>query len=120
MGIISRADFDRQQAYLGSGYYALVECQNVMQSGLNLVVASTDIQVELDMLSPYSLNAENVNVDQTSALFRQAMTALQRHITDGSGQTFNDYLYVNGWKVGSGFAFLSGLLGYGISPENIE
>lgn len=119
MAIVSNAEFLLHQGYLGSGYASLVQIQNVLQSGVNLVVASHDAQVELDLLSPYVANAESMDVTASASLLRQATVALERHITDGTGQTFNDYLFTNGLKVGRDFASLSGLLGVTINPVNI-
>jgi hypothetical protein len=120
MGRISNEEFHRHQAYLGSGYAALVEVESVVGSGLALVVASEDIQVELDMLDAYNENYGQVQLQATSSLLRIATLALENHITERTGQTFNDFLYLNGLKVNQDFADLSELLGVPIDPLNIE
>jgi hypothetical protein len=120
MGRISNEDFLSHQAYLGSGYAAIVELEAVVGSGLALVVASEDIQVELDMLDAYNRNYGQVQLDATSNLLRLATMALENHIIERTGQTFNDFLYVNGLKVNQDFADLSDWLGVPIDPLNIE
>ena len=120
MGRISDADFLSHQAYLGSGYSALVQVESVLESGLRLVVSSTDRQVEIDMIDGYVVNLEQANPDGTAALLRDATMALQHHITERTGQTFNDFLFVNGLQVSKDFADLSETLGVPISPANIE
>jgi hypothetical protein len=45
--------------------------------------------------------------------------ALERHITDQSGQTFNDWLYTQGLQVAQSFADLSAAVGTPIVPGNI-
>lgn len=119
MPILPNDQFLLQQGLLGSGYASLVQVQSYLQSGVNLVVASHDADVELDLLSPYVQNAESMDITASAAYLRVATLALERHITDESGQTFNDYLFVNGLKVGQNFASLSGLLGVTINPVNI-
>lgn len=118
-GILSDAELLQHTAYLGSGYADLVQVSNLVQSGLHLVVLSTDVQVELDLLTPYVQNLAKVNPLQTANLLRQATEALERHITDRSGQTFNDYLFTHGIKVSQDFANLSGALGAAIDQSNI-
>ena len=120
MGRISDEDFLRHQSYLGSGYAALVEMEAVVGSGLSLVVASEDVLVELDMLDGYSTNYGQVQLEATSGLLRAATLALENHIVERTGQTFNDFLYVNGLKVNQDFADLSELLGVPIDPLNID
>lgn len=119
MPLMPDSEFLAHQAFLGYGYAGLVRVQESIQSGLNLVVDSTDIDVELDMLTFYSRNLANVNVAATVSLLRLATETLQRHVTSRTGQTFNDYLFYRGLKVSQEFADLSGLLGTSISPGNV-
>lgn len=120
MGTLSDTEFLQHQAFLGSGFAGLALAQTMVESGLALVVASTDIGVEVDMLNPYAINAETVNVDATANLLALAARALEGHITGTTGQTFNDYLFVRGLKVSQNFADLSAILGATIAPANIE
>lgn len=121
MGLISDSDFLRQQAYLGSGYAALVSVHSYVQSGLELVVSSVDVDVELDMIGGYSEDFNNTEeVNTASSLLRKATEALQRHVTTRTGQTFNDYLYLNGLKVTPQFAELSAIVGQEINPVNVQ
>lgn len=120
MSLMPDSEFLAHQAFLGYGYAGLVRVQESIQSGLNLVVDSSDIDVELDALTFYNRNLANVNVSSTVSLLRLATEALQRHVTTRSGQTFNDYLFFRGLKVTQDFADLSDLLGAPISPTNVE
>lgn len=120
MAILSDEEFIQHQALLGSGFSSLRTVQSVVESGLALVVASTDVLVELDMLAEYAFNATRVEADVTASLLRQATVALETHITERSGQTFNDFLFTNGLKVNQDFADLSNAVGVPIVPENIE
>lgn len=120
MPLISNTDFMVQQGYLGSGYLGLYQAQNCIESGLVVVVASTDVDVEVDMLGAYSQNMVTVDSQATSGLLRQAYDALVEHVTNHTGQTFNDYLYSRSLKVSQAFATLSGNLGLEIAPENIQ
>lgn len=119
MSLMPDSEFLAHQAFLGYGYAGLVQVQENIQSGLNLVVDSTDVDVARDALTFYSRNLTNVNVAATVSLMRLATEALQRHVTSRTGQTFNDYLFFRGLKVTRDFADLSGLLGVPISPINI-
>lgn len=119
MGLMSDDAFLLHQAFLGSGYSGLVQAQNYLQSGLELVVADTDPDVEAGLIQPFSINLTAMEVDVTAGLLRLATEALQRHITDRSGQNFNDYLYVRGLKVTQEFADLSEKLGVPIEPVNV-
>ena len=118
-GIITHVEFLQQQALLGSGYAALVQLESYVHSGFHLIILSTIPEVEVALLQPYAENLDTVNPSRTSNLLRRAMLALERHITDRSGQSFNDYLYTHGLKVSQDFAALSGRLGTTISPLNI-
>jgi len=120
MAILTDSEFLQHQAFLGSGFASLRTVQSVVESGLALVVSSMDVLVELDMLDAYVVNAASVETDVTAALLREATLALETHITERSGQTFNDYLFTNGLKVNQDFADLSNALGAPIAPENIE
>src|SRR4051812_7940651 len=111
MGILSDSELLQHQALLGSGYAYLVQVDLLVESGFRLVVASSDVEVELNMLAPYARNMDRVVPDRTSNLLREATEALEQHITDRSGQTFNDYLYTHGLKVSQNFADLSAALG---------
>lgn len=119
MGILSDDVFLQHQAFLGSGFASLKEVESLVESGLTLVVASTDVQVEIDLLGSYTANLTRVSIDATAQLLSLATNALERHITERSGQTFNDYLFTNGLKVSQDFADLSAVLGATIAPQNI-
>lgn len=118
-GLITDAEFLQEQALLGSGYSYLVGVESVVQSGLHIIVLSTDPEVEVALLSPFVENLDTVNHLKTATLLRQATEALERHITDRTGQTFDDYLYTHGLKVSQDFASLSAALGHVISPLNV-
>jgi len=118
-GIISDAELLQQTGLLGSGYSHLVQVETLVFSGLHLVVLSTDPEVEVALLQPYVKNLDTVDHLKTATLLRQATDALERHVTDRSGQTFNDYLYTHGLKVSADFASLSAALGSPISPLNV-
>lgn len=120
MGLISNQNFLRHQAFLGSGYAALVECESLLLSGIELIVSETDVDVEVDMLQGYSINYQIVDPNATSSLLRQATNALQDHIQNRSGQEFNDYLFLRGLKVSRDFADLSGNLGTPVQEQNIQ
>lgn len=120
MGLISDEDFLQHQAFLGSGYAGLVQIRDVVESGLTLVVASTDPDVEVIMLDPYVRNLDFVNPDATAGLLRTAKESLDRHVTNLSGQSLNDYLFTRGLKVNRDFADLSEALGVPIDEQNIE
>lgn len=121
MGLISDSDFLRQQAYLGSGYAALESVHSYVQSGLYLVTASSDVDVEIDMIGGYTEDFNNTEeINTASSLLRKATEALERHITTRTGQTFNDYLYLRGLKVTPQFAELSAIVGQEINPINIQ
>ena len=119
-GIITNDEFLRIQGYLGSGYQNLVLCQVWTQSGLNVVVASRSIDVEVDMLQPFAGNVQTLEPSFTATMLRSSTIALEDHIQRKSGQTFNDWLKTNGLKVTQEFADLSGYLGTSIDPANIE
>ena len=118
--MLSPSDLISQQALLGSGYAFLVRVEEQVESGFRLVVASTDTEAELALLNPYATNMDTVDPQRTAGLLRQATMALETHITDRSGQTFNDYLFTRGLKVTRDFATLSGILGTPIDPENVQ
>ena len=119
MGIISNSNFMAQQALLGSGYAYLEMVEPLVYSGLNLVVLSNDVDVVLALLNPYQTSDTNADPLRTASVLRDAITALERHITDQSGQTFNDWLYTQGLKVAQSFADLSAAVGTPIVPQNI-
>lgn len=118
-GLITDAEFLQEQALLGSGYAAFVNVEAYVQSGLHIIVLSTDPAVEVALLDPFVQNLNTVAHLKTATLLRQATDALERHITDTTGQTFNDYLFTHGLKVSQDFAALSAALGQSISPLNI-
>lgn len=120
MPVMSDQEFLLQQGFLGSGFQALKQVNTYVQSGLNLVVASVDIDVEVDLIRPYARNYNNVNTDITGPdLLTIATDALEKHVSQRTGQTFNDYLYTRGLKVSPQFAELSALVGYPINEDNI-
>jgi hypothetical protein len=119
LGILSDEEYLQHTALLGSGYAALVQVRRLVESGRNLVVASRDVQVEIDMLDAYGITLSTVDESSTAFLLVTANTALNRHITDVSGQSLNDWLLINGLKVGQDYADLSTTLGVPIDPRNI-
>ena len=120
MGILSDEELLLHQSFLGSGYAALVNVRRLVESGLSLVVASTDVQVEIDLLQAYRVNLENTEESATANLLATATRSLTEHIETVSGQSINDYLLLNGLKVSQDYADLSGDLGVTIDPVNIE
>ena len=120
MGILSDEEFLEHQAFLGEAFSGLITARDRVQSGLALVVASTDRQVEIDLLDAYRLNLEILEPEASSSLLANATKALEGHIVEVSGQTFNDYLFTNGLKVSQDYADLSENLGTTIDPINIE
>lgn len=118
-GILSDAELLQQQDLLGQSYAHLVQVERLVQSGLHLIVLSTDADVEVVLLEPYAKNLEIVNPTRTANLLRLATVALERHIEDRTGQTFNDYLFTHGLQVSQDFADLSAILGTTINPVNI-
>ena len=119
MGIISNANFMDQQALLGSGYAFLEQVEPLVYSGLELVILSNDVDVLLALTGPYQTSDTNADPLRTASVLRDAIVALERHITDQSGQTFNDWLYAQGLKVAQSFADLSAAVGTPIVPQNI-
>ncbi len=118
-GILSDEELLQQQALLGSGYAYLIQVETLVYSGLHLIVLSSDPEVEVALLQPYAANLEEVDPNKTANLLRRATEALERHITDTSGLTFDDYLFTHGLKVSQDFASLSAALGRTISPLNV-
>jgi hypothetical protein len=119
--VMSNQEFLLQQGFLGSGFQALRQLNIYVQSGLNLVVFSQDVDVETDLITPYAENYNNTNTDWTGPnLLTLATVALERHISQRTGQTLNDYLYTRGLKVSPQFAELSALVGYVVDASNIQ
>jgi len=118
-GILSDTELLQQQALLGSGYAYLIQVERFVYSGLHLIVLSSDPEVEVALVQPYAANLEEVDPTRTAGLLRRATEALERHITDRSGQSFDDYLFTHGIKVGQDFAALSAALGHTINPLNV-
>jgi hypothetical protein len=120
MPLISDEDFLQLQSLLGRGYDGLAQAYTSVESGLAVVVASTDIDVAVDMVGPFSQNLTTTDVRGTSGLLRVATESLERHVQNKTGQTFNDYLFTRGLQVTPSFALLSGYLGVPISPLNVS
>ena len=118
-GILTDAELLQQQALLGQGYANLVGVESLIYSGLHLIVLSTDDIVETNLISAYNSNLETVDHVGTAGLMRQATEALERHIENNSGMSFNDYLAVHSLKVSQDFADLSEILGHPIDPANV-
>jgi len=118
--MISPSEFLQQQDLLGSGFVSLVATSGLMQTGLAIVVAYSDVTAEVDMLNPYAVNATSMEPEASASLLRSATVALENHVTGRSRLSLNDYLVYNGLKVSQGFASLSGYLGNPIDPGNIE
>lgn len=113
-------EFLVHQGLLGSGYSYLVGLETVVQSGFDLIVASTNAEIELAMLGPYQRTLLGVAPNRTSGLLRDATLALERHISAKSGQSLNDYLFTRDLKVTTSFADLASNLGIQIDVINIE
>lgn len=118
-GLITNPQFLEQQLLLGEAYADLIDVEAKVYSGLHLIVLFTDADVEVALLQPYASTLDKVNPNKTANLLRQALEALENHITNTTGQTFNDYLFTNGLKVSQDFAALSGVLGHTINPLNV-
>jgi len=118
-GMISDADFLQQQAVLGSGFFHLTAVENLMYTGLHLVVLMTDPTVETALLQPYNRNLGTVSTTRTASLLREATTTLENYIESSSQQSLDDYLLTHGLKVCQDFASLSGKLGRPIDPRNV-
>lgn len=112
-------EFLEHQGFLGSGYMYLVGLETVVQSGFNMVVASTNAEVELALMTPYSRSLLKADPSVTASLLRDAVVALEAHITNRSGQSINDYLSLRGLKVSPGFASLSSIVGTAIDSGNV-
>ena len=119
MPLISDTDFLRMQALLGQGYDGLALAEVTLQSGFSIVVASADVDVELDLLYPFEQNMDAMVTQSSSNYLRVATLALEQHTQNETGQNFNDYLYTRSLKVTPSFALLSGYLGVTINPLNI-
>lgn len=117
---ISCDEFLVHQGLLGSGYSYLIQVESFVQSGFDLIVASRNTEVELANLLPYQRSLTAVDPRRTSSLLRDATLALERHISDKSGQSLDDYLFTRGLKVTRSFAELSSRLGVPINALNIE
>jgi len=118
--MLSPSELMDQQALLGSGYAAFVQVEALVESGLRLIVMATDTDAEVALLTPYSDNLNTADSYRTAWILQEATLALERHITDRSGQTFNDYLFTRSLKVTQDFATLSMILGATIDPKNIQ
>ena len=112
-------EFMQHQALLGSGYHFLVELEAVVGSGLNLVVLSTVIGVEVDLIGPYNVNLATVDTTRTTSLLQAATVALEAHITARSGESLNDWLATRSLRVSQDFADLSATLGTIIAAGNV-
>ena len=119
-GILTDLQLLQEQELLGEAYSSLVSVEGYVQSGLQIIVLSTDDDVEVSLLQPFAQNLITVDHNKTSVILRQATQALEQHIVDRSGQTFDDYLSTHALKVSQDFAALSASLGLSIiSPTNI-
>jgi hypothetical protein len=118
-GILTDVELLQQQALLGEGYADLVDVENLIYSGLHLIVLATDDIVETNLLGAYNANLKTVYHVGTASLIRGATEALERHIENNSGMSFDDYLTFRSLKVTPDFAALSAIFGHPISPSNI-
>jgi hypothetical protein len=109
-----------QTGLLGSGYSYLIGVYSMVYSGLNAIIATEDVGVEVDLVQPYATNLTLVEPASTAGLLRGATEALENHVTNRSGQSFNDYLHTRGLQVSEYFAALSDNLGHPIDPQNIQ
>lgn len=112
-------EFLVHQGLLGSGYAYLVGLEAIVQSGFDLIIASTDTEVEVALLNPYQRTLLNVAPEKTAGLLRNAVVALEAHIVNRSGQSMNDYLSLRGLKVTPEFASLSSIVGSAIDSGNV-
>lgn len=120
MGVLSDEDFLKHQGYLGSGFAAIGQAGSYVASGFQLVVDSSDAEVEIDLLQEYLINSQALEENGAASLLGHATRALHRHIRSRTGQAFNDYLWVRNLKVTQDFADLSALVGVPIQSANIE
>jgi hypothetical protein len=118
-GILSDAELLQQQSLLGSAYASLVVAEQYVESGLHLIVLSSDADVEAALLQPYVRSLEAIDPLRTSETLRSAVEALEQHIVNMSDLSFNDYLLTRGLQVSEDFATLSETLGHPIDAGNI-
>jgi hypothetical protein len=107
------------EGLITSGYDGVMVCAANMQSGLNLIVASSDPYVEADMLTPWydnMTNAENATID----LLMMSTQSLLTHVGTRGGLRINDYLSVNNLKVSLEFSSICEVLGQPIDESNIQ
>ena len=119
-GLLTNEEFIELQGLLGFGWDGLVELQQSLESGLEVVALSTNVVVETDMLEAFASNAADVNVNLTKDLMSEATLSLITHVEMRSSQTLNDYLFTRNIKVSASFAALSSALGHPIFSVNIE
>lgn len=117
--IVTTAEFMALEGYITYAYDALFVCSTNLQSGLSLIVASSDPYVEADMLDPWFSNMTDAE-DSTTDLLFQATQSLLTHVETRAGLQINDYLSSNGLKVSREFATICGSLGKPISESNVQ
>ena len=107
------------EGFITSGYDGIMVCAANMQSGLNLIVASSDPYVEADMLDPWYQNMSDTERSTTDLLLRSTQSLLT-HVGTRGGLQINDYLLVNNLKVSREFSSVCEVLGQPIIESNIQ
>jgi hypothetical protein len=120
VGVLADDEFLAHQGLLGSGFAAIKLAGTYVESGFQLVVDSSDVEVELDLLDAYFVNVQSLEEESAASLLGLATRALHRHVRSRTQQAFNDFLFTRGLKVTQDFADLSALNGVPIRPENIQ
>lgn len=117
--IVTTSEFMALEGFITSGYDGIMLCAANMQSGLNLIVASSDPYVEADMLDPWYMNMLDAEGSTTDLLFRSTQSLLS-HVGTRSGLQINDYLVANSLKVSREFSSICEVLGQPIDESNIQ
>lgn len=117
--VVSDTDFNLHQTLISSGYLGFQQAEDCLLSGVNLVVASTDLFVEIDLLDAYNTNMQLIEQNKLDML-RGSTQALINHCSTRTGKVFDDYLSTRGLKVSPQFALLAESVGTTVSPENIQ
>jgi len=117
--IVTPSEFMALENFITTGYNGIMVCAVSMQSGLNLIVASSDPYVEADTLTPWYDNMSDAE-RSTTDLLRQATQSLLTHVSTRAGLEINDYLVVNGLKVSRQFSSVCEVLGQPIDESNIQ
>lgn len=117
--IVSTSEFMALESLITQGYNGIMVCAVSMQSGLNMIVASSDPYVEADMLTPWYDNMSDAE-RSTTDLIMQSTQSLLTHVTTRAGLEINDYLVANSLKVSRQFSSVCEVLGQPIDESNIQ